>query len=173
MFNAFLLSKPQSMIPHDDGFWQRICLQLHHASEHAGLLINPAVYDNVVQLQNCKERLFFMDKPVLVVMAAGMGSRYGGLKQMDPVDDAGHIIMDFSLYDAAEAGFLHALHAAEAGLLGRVDLRRDKHSPVRAEQVELDAGSGALNDEFPHDSYLRNICIHVSYAAVGGLLPLL
>ena len=38
-------------------------------------------------------------------MAAGMGSRYGGLKQMDPVDDNGHIIMDFSIYDAMRAGF--------------------------------------------------------------------
>ena len=46
-----------------------------------------------------------MKKPVLVIMAAGMGSRYGGLKQIDPVDDDGHIIMDFSMYDARKAGF--------------------------------------------------------------------
>ncbi len=46
-----------------------------------------------------------MDKPVLVVMAAGMESRYGGLKQMDPMDDAGHVILDFSVYDAMLAGF--------------------------------------------------------------------
>ncbi len=46
-----------------------------------------------------------MKKPVLVVMAAGMGSRYGGLKQIDPVDKEGHIIMDFSIYDAVRAGF--------------------------------------------------------------------
>lgn len=46
-----------------------------------------------------------MKKPVLVIMAAGMGSRYGGLKQIDPVDDEGHIIMDFSIYDAVRAGF--------------------------------------------------------------------
>lgn len=46
-----------------------------------------------------------MEKPVLVIMAAGMGSRYGGLKQIDPVDDNGHIIMDFSIYDAKRAGF--------------------------------------------------------------------
>ena len=46
-----------------------------------------------------------MDKPVLVIMAAGMGSRYGGLKQIDPVDNEGHIIMDFSLFDARKAGF--------------------------------------------------------------------
>lgn len=46
-----------------------------------------------------------MEKPILVIMAAGMGSRYGGLKQIDPVDGEGHIIMDFSLFDARKAGF--------------------------------------------------------------------
>lgn len=46
-----------------------------------------------------------MDKPVLVILAAGMGSRYGGLKQIDPVDDKGHKIIDFSIYDAVRAGF--------------------------------------------------------------------
>ncbi len=46
-----------------------------------------------------------MEKPVLVIMAAGMGSRYGGLKQIDPIDEQGHIIIDFSLYDARKAGF--------------------------------------------------------------------
>ena len=46
-----------------------------------------------------------MKEPVLVVMAAGMGSRYGGLKQMDPVGSAGELIIDFSLYDAMMAGF--------------------------------------------------------------------
>ena len=44
-------------------------------------------------------------KPVLVVMAAGMGSRYGGLKQIDPVGNCGEAILDYSLYDAYEAGF--------------------------------------------------------------------
>jgi choline kinase len=46
-----------------------------------------------------------MIKPVLVIMAAGMGSRYGGLKQIDPIDEQGHIIMDFSIFDAKRAGF--------------------------------------------------------------------
>ena len=46
-----------------------------------------------------------MKKPVLVIMAAGMGSRYGGMKQIDPVDEYGHIIVDFSIYDAYLAGF--------------------------------------------------------------------
>lgn len=46
-----------------------------------------------------------MKKTTLVIMAAGMGSRYGGLKQIDPIDEQGHIIMDFSIYDAVRAGF--------------------------------------------------------------------
>jgi NDP-sugar pyrophosphorylase family protein len=46
-----------------------------------------------------------MRKPSLVVLAAGLGSRYGGLKQIDPVDEAGQIIIDYSIYDAARAGF--------------------------------------------------------------------
>ena len=45
-----------------------------------------------------------MNEPTLVIMAAGMGSRYGGLKQIDPVDEQGHIIIDFSIYDAVQAG---------------------------------------------------------------------
>ena len=46
-----------------------------------------------------------MNKPVLVVMAAGMGSRYGGLKQIDPVGNHGQLIIDYSIYDARRAGF--------------------------------------------------------------------
>ena len=44
-------------------------------------------------------------KPVLVVLAAGMGSRYGGLKQIDPVGSQGEAILDYSIYDAHQAGF--------------------------------------------------------------------
>lgn len=50
-----------------------------------------------------------MNEPILVIMAAGMGSRYGGLKQIDPIDKEGHIIIDFSLYDAYRAGFRRAV----------------------------------------------------------------
>jgi len=46
-----------------------------------------------------------MNKPVLIIMAAGLGSRYGGPKQIAPVDDAGHIMIDYSIYDARRAGF--------------------------------------------------------------------
>ena len=46
-----------------------------------------------------------MNEPILVIMAAGMGSRYGGLKQIDPIDPEGHLIIDFSIFDAVRAGF--------------------------------------------------------------------
>ena len=44
-------------------------------------------------------------KPTLVVLAAGMGSRYGGLKQVDPVGPSGEAILDYSVFDAHRAGF--------------------------------------------------------------------
>lgn len=50
-----------------------------------------------------------MNEPILVIMAAGMGSRYGGLKQMDPVGQAGELILDYSLFDARRAGFKRAV----------------------------------------------------------------
>ena len=46
-----------------------------------------------------------MQKPTLLVLAAGMGSRYGGLKQIDPVGPSGETIIDYSIYDALRAGF--------------------------------------------------------------------
>ena len=46
-----------------------------------------------------------MSTPTLVVMAAGMGSRYGGLKQLDAVGPHGQVILDYSVYDAYRAGF--------------------------------------------------------------------
>lgn len=46
-----------------------------------------------------------MKEPVLVILAAGMGSRFGGLKQLAPIDEQGHNIIDFSIYDAKRAGF--------------------------------------------------------------------
>ena len=44
-------------------------------------------------------------KPTLLIPAAGLGSRYGGLKQLDPVGPGGETIMDYSIYDALRAGF--------------------------------------------------------------------
>ena len=50
-----------------------------------------------------------MKEPIILIMAAGMGSRYGGLKQMAPMGDGGELIIDFSLYDAVRAGFQKAI----------------------------------------------------------------
>ena len=69
-------------------------------------------------------------KPVLVVMAAGMGSRYGGLKQIDPVGSCGEAILDYSLYDAYEAGFETAViiikNAIEKDFMEMVGKRLEK-----------------------------------------------
>jgi len=46
-----------------------------------------------------------MNKPTLVILAAGVGSRYGGLKQLDTFSEQGDTILDFSIYDAIRAGF--------------------------------------------------------------------
>ena len=50
-----------------------------------------------------------MQDPTLVILAAGIGSRFGGLKQIMPVDEYGHTIIDFSLFDAYRAGFRHVV----------------------------------------------------------------
>ena len=55
-----------------------------------------------------------MKEPILVIMAAGMGSRYGGLKQMDPVGPDGEAILDYSLFDARRAGFKRRHHPHQA-----------------------------------------------------------
>jgi choline kinase len=52
-----------------------------------------------------KRGMIIIKEPVLVIMAAGMGSRYGGLKQIEPIDPEGHKIIDFSIYDAIRANF--------------------------------------------------------------------
>ena len=75
-----------------------------------------------------------MAKPALVVMAAGMGSRYGGLKQIDPVGKHGEIIMDYSLFDAMEAGFSKVVfiinHKIEQDFYEVVGRRAEKHMEV-------------------------------------------
>ena len=84
-------------------------------------------------------------KPVLVVMAAGMGSRYGGLKQIDPVGSHGEAILDYSLFDAHEAGFETAViiikKAIEKDFMDTVGARL-KACPmeVRYAFQELDKG---------------------------------
>ena len=83
-----------------------------------------------------------MNEPCLVILAAGMGSRFGGLKQITPVDGRGHAIIDFSLYDAYRAGFRRVVfvikHAIEADFRAAVSDRMAKHFDVRLAFQELD-----------------------------------
>ncbi len=83
-----------------------------------------------------------MSEPVLVVMAAGMGSRFGGLKQITPVDEQGDIIMDFSLYDARRAGFRKVVFiikkAIEESFKENVGRRMEDWFDVRYAYQELD-----------------------------------
>ncbi len=76
-----------------------------------------------------------MQKPALVVMAAGMGSRYGGLKQIDPIGRHGEIIMDYSLFDAMEAGFQKVVfiinRKIEQDFYDVIGRRAEKHMEVR------------------------------------------
>lgn len=75
-----------------------------------------------------------IDKPALIVMAAGMGSRYGGLKQIDPISDEGEIILDFSLYDAMMAGFEEIVFIIkkenEQDFRALIDERSGKHLKI-------------------------------------------
>jgi len=81
-------------------------------------------------------------KPTLLVLAAGMGSRYGGLKQIDPVGPKGETIIDYSIYDALRAGFGKLVfvirHDIEAQFKEIVGGRFEKHAPVEYVFQELD-----------------------------------
>ena len=81
-------------------------------------------------------------KPTLVVMAAGMGSRFGGLKQMTPVDPQGDSILHFSLYDAHRAGFGKVVFiikkAIEEDFKEKVSKNLDKYFEVAYVEQELD-----------------------------------
>ena len=83
-----------------------------------------------------------MKKPVLVVMAAGMGSRYGGLKQIDPVGSHGQVIIDYSIYDARRAGFETVVfvikHEIEAEFKAAIGDRLSKVIDVRYAFQQLD-----------------------------------
>ena len=83
-----------------------------------------------------------MPQPSLVILAAGMGSRFGGLKQIMAVDDFGHAILDFSLYDARRAGFGKVVfiikREIEDDFKAAVGRRAEKYFDVRYVYQELD-----------------------------------
>jgi dTDP-glucose pyrophosphorylase len=80
-------------------------------------------------------------KPTLVILAAGMGSRYGGLKQIDPVGPGGQTIMDYSIYDAARAGFGKVVFVIRRGFADvfrrEVGARAERRLPVEYAYQEL------------------------------------
>lgn len=82
-----------------------------------------------------------MNKPILVVMAAGMGSRYGGLKQMDPVGANGEAILDYSVFDAKRAGFETVVFIIkkeiEADFKAVIGSRIEPHMEVRYAYQDL------------------------------------
>lgn len=83
-----------------------------------------------------------MNEPTLVILAAGMGSRFGGLKQITPVDDFGHAIIDFSLYDAYTAGFRKVAfiikHEIEEDFKSFIGYRAEKYFEVQYVYQQLD-----------------------------------
>src|SRR6185437_16633035 len=82
-----------------------------------------------------------MSKPTLLVLAAGMGSRYGGLKQIDPVGPDGETIIDYSIFDAIRAGFGKLVfvirHEIEAAFREAIGARFEKRLPVEYVFQEL------------------------------------
>ena len=86
--------------------------------------------------------VFILREPTLVILAAGMGSRFGGLKQIMAVDDFGHAIIDFSLYDAYRAGFRKVAfiikHEIEEDFKAAVGRRMEKYFDVKYVYQQLD-----------------------------------
>lgn len=83
-----------------------------------------------------------MQEPTLVILAAGMGSRFGGLKQITAVDDHGHAIIDFSMFDAYRAGFRRVAfiikHEIEEDFKAKVGHRAEKYFDVKYVYQQLD-----------------------------------
>lgn len=76
-------------------------------------------------------------KPTLLVLAAGMGSRYGGLKQMDGLGPSGETIIDYSIYDAVEAGFGKVVYIVREYFLEQFEQTvREKYSGVKCKDGE-------------------------------------
>lgn len=90
-----------------------------------------------------------MREPTLVILAAGLGSRYGGAKQIDPIDEYGNLIIDFSIYDALYAGFKNIVfiikREIEADFKEVIGNRIEKKATVKYVYQELDSIYEGMN----------------------------
>nr|MBP7965673.1 nucleotidyltransferase [Paludibacteraceae bacterium] len=88
-------------------------------------------------------------KPTLLVLAAGMGSRYGSLKQLDGVGPNGETIMDYSVYDAVRAGFGKVVfvirHSFEAEFRTQIVSKYENHIPIEVVFQEIDSVPAGSN----------------------------
>jgi NDP-sugar pyrophosphorylase family protein len=82
-------------------------------------------------------------KPTLLILAAGMGSRYGGLKQIDPVGPSGQTIMDYSIYDAARAGFGKVVFVIRRGF---AEMFKQQVGARAARRLDVDYAYQELGD---------------------------
>jgi len=108
-----------------------------------------------------------MKNPILVVMAAGIGSRYGGLKQTDPIGPNGELIIDYSVYDAIEAGFKKVVfiinHKIKADFQEIIGNRLSQHIDVAYAYQELNDVPESL--EIPKDRIKPLGTAHAVYCA--------
>ena len=87
--------------------------------------------------------MFVGEKPILVILAAGAGSRYGGLKQIDPVGENGELIIDYSIYDAIKAGFKKVIFVIKKAM--RDDFVEIIGNRI-SEHIEIDYAFQELDD---------------------------
>lgn len=96
------------------------------------------------QMSRCDQRSV-VDAPTLVVLAAGMGSRFGGLKQMEPVGPSGETILDYSVFDAANCGF------GKVVFVVRDKFRSEFHTKIGSQfEQKLDVRYVNQNSVIPH-----------------------
>ena len=86
-------------------------------------------------------------KPTLLVLAAGMGSRYGGLKQMDGLGPSGETIIDYSIYDAVQAGFGKVVYINETG---KCETAKDAIKYLKEKQNEQKAAESSSQSYIHH-----------------------
>lgn len=84
-----------------------------------------------------------MNKPTLVVLAAGMGSRYGGLKQMDPMGPNGETVLDYSVFDAIRAGFDRVIFIIREDF---VELFKNKVGAKFSDKIKVEYAFQRLDD---------------------------